>query len=150
MLRSGLALAGFNCALAGLPMAADMENGMLAAADVLTMSLSKTRLVVLSACDTALGAIVSNEGVFGLRRAFAVAGADTLVMSLWPVSDQETSTLMVDFHRRVTRGEPLASALQASQLALRKTRAHPHYWAAFVLAGRPEAIDAPATTVTRE
>ena len=86
MLRSGLALAGINTWLKNHPMIKEAEDGMLTAEDVAGWNLSNTELVVLSACETGLGDIVTGEGVFGLRRAFVLAGAQTLVMSLWKVT----------------------------------------------------------------
>ena len=81
MLRCGLALAGANTRLLNGALPADAEDRNLTAQDVSTMDLSCTELAVLSACDTGLGTILTGEGVFGLRRAFAIAGAQTLVMS---------------------------------------------------------------------
>jgi len=97
MLRSGLLLVGFNTWRNGGEAPAEAEDGMLTAEDVTGMDLLDTELVVLSACETGLGQVHVGEGVFGLRRAFAVAGARTLVMSLWKVPDEQTQELMVDF-----------------------------------------------------
>ena len=102
MLRCGLALAGANTRLLNGALPADAEDGILTAQDVSTMDLSCTDLAVLSACDTGLGTILTGEGVFGLRRAFVIAGAQTLVMSLWKVDDEQTKELMIDFYRQVT------------------------------------------------
>ena len=82
------------------------------------MDLLATELVVLSACETALGEVHAGEGVFGLRRAFVLAGAKTLVMSLWKVPDEQTRELMEDFYRRILRGEGRAEALRQAQLEL--------------------------------
>ena len=87
LLRSGLALAGANAWLQGLRPPADAEDGLLTAEDVTGLDLLATELVVLSACETGLGQVHIGEGVFGLRRAFVLAGARTLVMSLWKVPD---------------------------------------------------------------
>ena len=83
MLRSFLVLAGVNTWLQGGALPAEAEDGMLTAEDVSGMHLLGTELVVLSACDTGRGAVQTGEGVLGLRRAFVLAGAQTLVMSLW-------------------------------------------------------------------
>ena len=104
------------------------------------MDLLNTELVVLSACDTGLGEIRTGEGVFGLRRAFVVAGAKTLVMSLWKVPDEQTQELMEDFYRRILSGEPRAEALRNAQLALKAGRPHPYYWGAFICQGNPEPL----------
>ena len=104
MLRSGLVLAGANTWLkAGNP-PEEAEDGLLTAEDVTGLDLLATELVVLSACETGLGQVHVGEGVFGLRRAFVLAGAKTLVMSLWKVPDEQTRELMEDFYRRLLAG----------------------------------------------
>jgi CHAT domain-containing protein/Tfp pilus assembly protein PilF len=111
--RSGLALAGANHALE----ITDGDDGLLTAAEVMdSMDLYGTDLVVLSACETALGDIQTGEGVFGLRRAFVLAGTRDLIMSLWSVSDQITRTLMEHFYESYERGEPVADALRTAQV----------------------------------
>ena len=142
LLRSGLVLAGAN------HVGADQvrewaDDGILTALEISGIPLSGTDLVVLSACETGLGETFVGEGVFGLRRAFQLAGARTVVMSLWSVPDEETATLMGDFYRRLKAGRGKARALQEASLALMKARrerygaAHPFYWGAFVSVGEP-------------
>jgi CHAT domain-containing protein/tetratricopeptide (TPR) repeat protein len=143
LLRSGLLLAGFNTWRTGGDLPAEAEDGMLTAEDVTGLDLLDTELVVLSACDTGLGAVHAGEGVFGLRRAFVVAGAKTLVMSLWKVPDQQTQELMVDFYRRLLAGTPRAQALREAQLELRKHHPHPFYWGAFICQGDPGPLRFP-------
>jgi hypothetical protein len=140
LLRSGLILAGYNTWRQGgrLPDAA--EDGMLTAEDVTGMDLLDTELVVLSCCDTGLGEIRTGEGVFGLRRAFVIAGAKTLVMSLWKVPDEQTRALMVDFYHRVLAGEPRAEALRQAQLAMKAKYPDPFYWGAFICQGDPAPL----------
>ena len=138
-LRSGLVLAGANSWLANRPIPPDAEDGLLTAEDVVGLDLSTSELVVLSACDTGLGEVRVGEGVFGLRRAFALAGARTLVMSLWKVNDVATAMLMECFYRNLVgsgtsgqRGLPRDQALREAQLFTRsitmgelRSRAHP-------------------------
>src|SRR5262249_20263350 len=115
LLRSGLALAGANTWLQHGSLPPEAEDGLLTAEDVSGFDLLDTELVVLSACDTGLGAVLVGEGVFGLQRAFVLAGARTLVMSLWKVSDLATALLMERFYenllnRRLGRAEALRDA----------------------------------------
>lgn len=140
MLRSGLALAGANTWLksGNLPEAA--EDGLLTAEDVTGLNLLATELVVLSACETGLGEVHVGEGVFGLRRAFVLAGAKTLVMSLWKVPDEQTRELMEDFYRRLLAGQGRAAALRASQLAMKIRYPDPYYWGAFICQGDPSPL----------
>jgi CHAT domain-containing protein/tetratricopeptide (TPR) repeat protein len=120
MLRSGLALAGANTFLRGAAPPPEAEDGLLTAEDVAGLDLLDTELVVLSACETGLGAVHVGEGVFGLRRAFIVAGAKTLVMSLWKVPDLATAFLMDRFYDNLlTRGLDRDLALNEARRATR-------------------------------
>ena len=132
LLRSGLALAGANTWLQGRT-----EDGVVNAVDVLGLDLLATDLVVLSACDTGLGTVRVWEGVFGLRRAFALAGAKTLVMSFWKVPDRQTKDLMLDFYRQLLADKPRAEALREAQHELKKRYPNPFYWGAFICQGDP-------------
>ena len=140
MLRSGLALAGANTWLQQGLLPKEAEDGILTAEDVSGMDLSNTQLVVLSACETGLGQVLTGEGVYGLRRAFVLAGAQTLVMSLWKVPDEQTKELMVDFYQRMLSGRSRAEALRQSQLAMRKQYSDPYYWGAFICQGDPNPL----------
>jgi len=137
LLRSGLALAGGNTWLQNGHLPPEAEDGLLTAEDVTGMDLLDTELVVLSACNTGLGEIRTGEGVFGLRRAFVLAGAKTLVMSLWKVPDEETRELMEDFYRRILAGEPRAEALRNAQLTMKAKYPDPFFWGAFICQGNP-------------
>jgi CHAT domain-containing protein/tetratricopeptide (TPR) repeat protein len=137
LLRSGLALAGANIWLRGDPLPVEAEDGILNGVDVTGLDLVDTDLVVLSACQTGLGEVRAGEGVFGLRRAFALAGAKTLVMSLWKVPDAETGELMEAFYRGVLEGQPRADALRAAQRAMKESKPDPFYWGAFICQGDP-------------
>jgi CHAT domain-containing protein len=115
LLRSGLALAGANTWLGNGTSPPEAEDGLLTAEDVSGLDLLDTELVVLSACETGLGEVQTGEGVFGLRRAFVLAGAKTLVMSLWKVPDLATAILMERLYedllqRRLPRSEALRDA----------------------------------------
>jgi CHAT domain-containing protein len=130
LLRSGIALAGANLSRPGDP-------GILTALEASTLNLWGTRLVTLSACDTGIGDVKTGEGVYGLRRAFFVAGAESLVMSLWPISDQVTRSVMTRYYGGLARGEGRSAALRRVQLAMidDPRRHHPFYWAGFIEAG---------------
>jgi len=134
LLRSGLILAGGNNAWAGNPVEG-VENGILFADDIAQMNLVGTDLVVLSACETGLGAVNNSEGVFGLQRAFKLAGTRTLIMSLWEVDDEGTGVIMNEFYRNWLSGKSKQEAFKNAQRNLRSNSryASPFYWAGFVL-----------------
>jgi CHAT domain-containing protein len=139
LLLSGLALAGANRRASARP---DDDDGILTAEEVASLNLSGVEWAVLSACGTGLGAIKAGEGVFGLRRAFQVAGARTVIMSLWSVDDQATREWMVALYEgRFRKHLSTAAAVHGATIAmLRDRRAKglstaPFYWAAFVAAG---------------
>ncbi len=140
LLRSGLMLAGAANSLQRQTMQQQndeqQEDGILTAYEAKNLDLSGTELVVLSACETGLGEIRNGEGVYGLQRAFLVAGAQGVLMSLWKVNDQSTAELMRLFYERWLGGENKADALRSAQLAFVKTHRDPYYWGAFVLIGR--------------
>jgi tetratricopeptide (TPR) repeat protein len=146
LLRAGLALAGANTWLEGGTPPEEAEDGLLTAEDVSGLDLLTTELVVLSACQTGLGEVKTGEGVFGLQRAFTLAGARTLVMSLWSVPDEPTRELMEDFYQRILAGERRADALQGAQRKLRDKYPHPFFWGAFICQGDP----APMKTLHNE
>ncbi|MEM6435539.1 MAG: CHAT domain-containing tetratricopeptide repeat protein, partial [Cyanobacteria bacterium P01_D01_bin.115] len=138
LLRSGLALAGFNTRSSG------SEDGVLTALEAANLNLFGTQLVVLSACETGLGDIANGEGVYGLRRAFALAGAETQLMSLWQVSDFGTQSLMARYYEKLTADMGRSEALREVQLEMIEQGgqySHPYYWAAFILAGDWRPLD---------
>jgi CHAT domain-containing protein/tetratricopeptide (TPR) repeat protein len=142
MLRSGLYFAGAGSTLAGHPPGEDMEDGVLTAYEAAGLSLEGTELVVLSACETGLGVVRNGEGVFGLRRALQEAGVGAILMSMWPVPDEETKQLMTQFYRNWLSGNEKHTALHKAQMELRNRLMQatgadrPDLWAGFVLAGR--------------
>ncbi|MBI5915103.1 MAG: CHAT domain-containing protein [Bacteroidetes bacterium] len=135
MIRSGLILAGGNHAWqTGKPIKPDMEDGILTAYEISQMNLSNTELVVLSACETGLGDIKGNEGVYGLQRAFKIAGAKYLIMSLWQVPDYQTQELMTTFYKRWLEDKmTIPDAFRSAQKEMREKYQDPYYWAGFVL-----------------
>ena len=139
LLLSGLALAGANRRLAAGP---DEDDGILTAEEVAALDLAGVEWAVLSACDTGVGQIKTGEGVFGLRRAFQVAGARAVIMSLWSVDDQATRAWMRALYEgRFQKSLSTADAVHAATVAvLRDRRAksqatHPFYWGGFIAAG---------------
>ena len=100
--------------------------------------------MVLSACETGVGDVQNGEGVYGLRRAFVLAGAQTQVASLWKVADTATKDLMVEYYKRLIKGEGRSAALAEVQREIIKSqeRSHPYFWAAFVLIGNWEPLPA--------
>jgi CHAT domain-containing protein len=139
LLRAGLALAGAN-----LPHETN-ESGILTALEASSLNLWGTQLVTLSACDTGVGEIRNGEGVYGLRRSFVLAGAESMVMSLWPVSDSVARETMVAYYTGLRAGLGRGDALRQAKLALlrRKVRQHPFYWASFIQSGDWTSLDAP-------
>jgi CHAT domain-containing protein/Tfp pilus assembly protein PilF len=132
LLRSGLALAGAN------QRQSQDDDGVLTALEAAYLDLSATKLVVLSACDTGVGEVKNGEGVQGLRRAFVLAGSESQVMSLWPVSDAATRDLMISYYKALQCGEGRGDGLRGVQLQMlrgRRGMRHPFYWAAFIESG---------------
>jgi len=132
LLRSGLILAGGNNAWSGESPSDGVEDGILTGYEISQLDLNKTKLVVLSACETALGDIKGSEGVFGLQRAFKLAGVDKMIVSLWQVPDKETAELMISFYGNWLKGQTINKAFAQAQADMRK-KYSPFYWAAFVL-----------------
>jgi tetratricopeptide (TPR) repeat protein len=139
LLLSGLALAGANRRVTAK---SDETDGILTAEEIAGMNLEGVDWAVLSACDTALGEIRVGEGVFGLQRAFQVAGAKTVIMSLWQVEDETTRQWMTILYRQhFMDGKGTGQSVRAANLQiLRRRRAkqlstHPFYWAAFIAVG---------------
>jgi CHAT domain-containing protein len=131
LMRSGLVLAGANDIWQRDPLD-EGEDGVLTAQEVSNLDLSSTKMVVLSACETGLGDIKGSEGVFGLQRAFKMAGAHYLIMSLWQVPDNETAEFMKLFYKNLTKKKDITLAFNLAQKEMRG-KYDPYYWAAFVL-----------------
>lgn len=135
MLRAGLILAnvGLNLNDQNMQGLSSMDNGLLTAYEAINLNLDKTDLVVLSACETGLGEVKAGEGVYGLQRAFVVAGAEAMIMSLWKVDDEATQMLMRNFYDQWMNGKSKMEAFKLAQQKLRKSYDHPYYWGAFVM-----------------
>jgi CHAT domain-containing protein/Tfp pilus assembly protein PilF len=139
LLLAGLALAGANRREQAGP---DEDDGILTAEEIAALDLSGVEWAVLSACDTGVGDVKAGEGVFGLRRAFQIAGARTLIMSLWSVDDESTREWMTALYdARLRKGKSTAESVRDASLSVLSARrkagesTHPFHWAAFVAAG---------------
>jgi CHAT domain-containing protein len=137
MVRSGLILAGGNWAWTGsdtLTKLGAEQNGILTALEVSQLNLKKTKLVVLSACETGLGKIEGSEGTFGLKRGFKLAGVEQIIVSLWSVPDKETMELMTLFYTDLTKTLNSILSFEKAQKEMRnKYPTEPEKWAGFVL-----------------
>jgi CHAT domain-containing protein len=137
MVRSGLILAGGNWAWTGSDTLSKLgleQNGILTALEVSQLNLKKTKLVVLSACQTGLGKIEGSEGTFGLKRGFKLAGVEQMIVSLWSVPDKETMELMTLFYADLTLTKNPVISFEKAQKEMRmKYPTEPEKWAGFVL-----------------
>ncbi len=134
--RCGIALAGANRAQQITNAVA--EDGVLTGLEAALLNLQRTELVILSACDSGSGELKIGEGVMSLRRAFRIAGAETVLASHWSVNDKATSLLMTEFMRRWSAGEQRANAWHEAQLTLLRSKdfSNPFFWSAFTLTGQ--------------
>jgi CHAT domain-containing protein len=134
LLRSGLILSGANATWGKTDsISTTTEDGILTSYEIANTDLSGCQLVVLSACETGLGDINASEGVFGLQRAFKMAGVKNIIMSLWKVDDNETPKLMNLFYNNCFKGESVHDALQHAQNEMKINGYAPYYWAGFKL-----------------
>ena len=126
-------MAGANSTWKGENIPGRKEDGILTAYEIAQMDLSKTDLVVLSACNTALGDLKGNEGVIGLQRAFKMAGVKQMILSLWKyLPHHQTLELMTMFYGNLINHESTKEALRNAQLKM-KEKYPPYYWAWFVV-----------------
>jgi CHAT domain-containing protein len=140
LLCAGLALAGANTWLTGQQPSDDIEDGILTAAEVYDLDLLGTELVVLGACATGLGLYHPGEGIFGLRRAFEIAGVRSALVTIWDVPSDPTVLLMREFYRALLRGNRRTAALRAAQQTVRRRYPESTAWAPFVLFGDPTPV----------
>ncbi|MCY1016640.1 CHAT domain-containing protein [Pyxidicoccus sp. MSG2] len=144
LMRSGLVLPEARAAPPPAGRARPRSTSLVTAKELAGLDLWGTELVVLSACDTGQGTARPGQGVQGLRRAFVIAGAETVVMSLWKINDDTTHPLMEDYYRQLLAGHGRSAALRDAMLSLRASRPHPYYWAPFISLGS----DAPLRAVS--
>ncbi|ADO68069.1 CHAT domain-containing tetratricopeptide repeat protein [Stigmatella aurantiaca] len=152
LLRSGLALAGARALEsdgASAPSPHRPDAALVTALELAGLNLWGTQLVVLSACDTGRGQVQLGQGVQGLRRSLVVAGAETIVMSLWKVNDDSTRLLMDAYYRNLLAGQGRAFALHEAMRSLRASRPHPHDWAPFIALGSDAPLRSIAPTSPR-
>ena len=135
LLRTGLLLAGAGDLLNKTKYNYNMEDGILTAYEAMNLSLDNTDLVVLSACETGLGDLSMGEGVYGLQRAFIVAGAKTLIMSMFKVNDEATQKLMINFYQKWLDTGNMRQAFIDAKKELRNEFHEPIYWGAFIMIG---------------
>lgn len=139
LLRSGLVLAGASAQQAPsgpLP----REETLITALELAGLDLWGTQLVVLSACDTGRGAIKLGQGVYGLRRALVIAGAEAQVSSLWKINDESTRQFMEAYYSNLLAGVGRTSALRQAMREFRRKQPHPYYWAPFIALGSDEPL----------
>lgn len=132
MMRSGLWLAGAKNYWGKSNPNNTIDDGILTASEISNLDLSACQLVVLSACETGLGEVKGSEGVFGLQRAFKMAGVKNIIMSLWKVPDTQTAELFDVFYSGCFAGKSIHEAFRSAQAKM-KGKYSPYYWAGFVL-----------------
>lgn len=133
MWRSGLVMAGGNGVWTGYSIPEGVDDGILTAQEISVLDFMGMDMVVLSACETALGDIITSEGVFGLQRAFKKAGVNTIVMSLWKVNDEVTKVLMNKFYQTLLEGKSKRDSFLEAQRFIRSSHPNPKDWAAFIM-----------------
>jgi CHAT domain-containing protein len=135
LLRTGLLLKGAGDLLDKTSYNYNMDNGILTAYEAMNLNLDRTDLVVLSACETGLGELTAGEGVNGLQRAFLVAGAKVLIMSMFKVDDDATQKLMLKFYQKWLNTGNLRQSFIDAKIELRIDYPEPIYWGAFMMIG---------------
>jgi CHAT domain-containing protein len=132
LLRSGLALSGANAAINGRELPADAGDGLLTAQDIMTLDLRGTELIILPSCGAGAFELGSGPGLVALQRAFLLAGARTVILTLWQPPAGARHELVAEFYRRVIAGEGKYEALRTAQQSTKAKHPDPRGWAAFV------------------
>ncbi|MFZ9044492.1 MAG: tetratricopeptide repeat protein [Cyclobacteriaceae bacterium] len=135
LMRSGLLFAGAENTIRDEDIPGE-EDGILTAYEAMNLNLDNTDIVIMSACETGLGEVKNGEGVYGLQRAFIVAGAQNLIMSLWKVNDETTQLLMSEFYNQWFSGKSKTEAFNEAIIAVKKDFPKPYFWGAFVILGK--------------
>jgi CHAT domain-containing protein len=135
LLKTGLLLTGAGDVLNKTKYNYNMESGILTAYEAMSLNLDQTDLVVLSACETGLGEVSNGEGVYGLQRAFLVAGAKVLIMSMFKVDDAATQELILNFYRKWLSTNNIRQSFIDAKKELRVDYPEPIYWGSFVMIG---------------
>lgn len=135
LMRSGLLFAGSENTIRDEDIPGE-EDGILTAYEAMNLNLDNTDIVIMSACETGLGEVKNGEGVYGLQRAFIVAGAQNLIMSLWKVNDETTQLLMSEFYNQWFSGKSKTDAFNEAILKVKKDYPKPYFWGAFVILGK--------------
>jgi CHAT domain-containing protein len=133
LIRTGVLMAGANNVWCGKNQVTGIEDGILTADEISRLDLSRTKLVVLSACETAKGQIDEIDGVLGLQRGLKKAGVGSILMSLWKVSDAVTSILMTQFYENIGKGMDSRESLKNAAQKVKEQYPDPYFWASFVM-----------------
>jgi CHAT domain-containing protein/Tfp pilus assembly protein PilF len=135
LLRSGFVLSGANLYWNNDTASLTQQDGIVTAQEISNLNFNNTKLLTLSACETALGDINNNEGVYGLQRAFKIAGVKEMLITLWQIPDKETKELMQLFYANILKGDSYYNALKKAQLQMKANNPDPAIWAGFELIG---------------
>ena len=133
LIRTGVLMAGANNVWCGRDQVTGIEDGILTADEISRLDLSGTKLVVLSACETAKGRVDEIDGVLGLQRGLKKAGVESVLMTLWKVSDTVTSILMTHFYENIGTGMNSRQSLKNAVQKVREQYPDPYFWASFII-----------------
>ncbi len=131
--KNGLFFSGASNSLKNEAAMEKISDGILSAYEICNLNLANVKLVVLSACLTGMGDIKQNEGVIGLSRAFKIAGAKYLLISLWEIPSRQTSEFMINFYKNMLSGISIEQAFNKTQKIMSKKYKNPYFWGGFIL-----------------